>query len=92
MVARSILIRMETSMGHSARRRADLDRMKAKAVRFGKQWHQGDRKRHDGAFVEKCQKIANHLAICSGPCCGNPRRWFGELTMQERRASEIGRP
>lgn len=23
---------------------------------------------------------------CSGPCCGNPRKWFKELTMQERRA------
>jgi len=22
---------------------------------------------------------------CSGPCCGNPRRWFGQKTMQERR-------
>ena len=23
---------------------------------------------------------------CSGPCCGNPRRHFGERTPQERRA------
>jgi len=23
---------------------------------------------------------------CSGHCCGNPRRWFGEATMGERRA------
>lgn len=22
---------------------------------------------------------------CSGYCCGNPRKWFGELTVQERR-------
>ncbi len=22
---------------------------------------------------------------CSGHCCGNPRRWFGERTVQERR-------
>lgn len=22
---------------------------------------------------------------CSGPCCGNPRRHFGKLTVQERR-------
>ena len=23
---------------------------------------------------------------CSGPCCGNPRTWFGERTVQELRA------
>lgn len=23
---------------------------------------------------------------CSSYCCGNPRKWFGEKTMQERRA------
>ena len=26
---------------------------------------------------------------CSGPCCGNPRKWFGELTIQELKAPEI---
>lgn len=25
---------------------------------------------------------------CSGPCCGNPRKWFGERTIQERKADE----
>ena len=25
-------------------------------------------------------------AACSGPCCGNPRKWFGQRTVQERRA------
>ncbi len=23
--------------------------------------------------------------FCSGPCCGNPRKHFGEKTIQERR-------
>jgi hypothetical protein len=23
---------------------------------------------------------------CSGPCCGNPRRWFGERSVQEHKA------
>lgn len=65
-------------MGHSAQRRRDLARMKAKAIRvYGR--HRQD--------VEDCKKLANHLAVCSGPCCGNPRRWFGELTMQERRSA-----
>ena len=26
---------------------------------------------------------------CSGPCCGNPRRHFGHMTMQERRAPQM---
>ena len=26
--------------------------------------------------------------LCSGPCCGNPRRHFGERTVQERKFDE----
>lgn len=26
--------------------------------------------------------------ICSGHCCGNPRKWFCEPTIQERKAEE----
>jgi len=26
--------------------------------------------------------------LCSGPCCGNPRRWWNELTRQEKRHLE----
>ncbi|MDP3182180.1 MAG: hypothetical protein Q8M54_05105 [Desulfobaccales bacterium] len=25
----------------------------------------------------------------SGPCCGNPRKWWGELTVQELRAHKV---
>jgi len=28
---------------------------------------------------------------CSGPCCGNPRKWWNELTRQEMRAEEAWR-
>jgi hypothetical protein len=28
---------------------------------------------------------------CSRACCGNPRKFFGELTMQEKRSAEIYR-
>lgn len=35
-------------------------------------------------------RFADYPKTCSGPCCGNPRRWFGTVTMQERRAA-IGR-
>lgn len=30
-------------------------------------------------------RFADSPTLCSGPCCGNPRRWFGEKTIQERR-------
>ncbi len=33
--------------------------------------------------VAKCR--AENRSPCSGPCCGNPRKWFGDLTMQEQR-------
>ena len=32
-------------------------------------------------------KSADHLAVCSCWMCGNPRKWYGETTMQERKAS-----
>lgn len=57
-------------------RRHHLQRMKQKARRVG----------NERGLPGNYDKLYNHLAHCSGPCCGNPRRWFGEKTMQERRA------
>ena len=41
---------------------------------------------------EQCARWARYRhsarADCSGYCCGNPRKWFGELTMAERRADD----
>lgn len=34
-------------------------------------------------------KVAHTPVMCSGPCCGNPRKHFGEMTMQERRAPQM---
>ena len=31
--------------------------------------------------------LARTRTLCSGPCCGNPRRHTGERTVQERRAA-----
>lgn len=61
------------------RRRRDLLRMKARSRRIYSVFDRpgDDPKRHE--------KLANHIKACSGWCCGNPRRWFGELTRQERR-------
>lgn len=60
-----------------ARRRRDKARMKAKARRIR-------------PYAPHADKAADHLQVCSGPCCGNPRRWLGEPTMQERRAALAG--
>ena len=57
-----------------ARRRRDLIRMKAKARRLNVSGGV-DRARH-----------ADYLAVCSCWMCGNPRRFFGETTIQEKRA------
>lgn len=57
-----------------ARRRRDLQRMKAKARRLFPQDPNADR-------------LANNLAFCSRICCANPRHTFREITMAERRAS-----
>jgi len=57
------------------RRRRDLHRMKATAARIGQ----------EHGMPGNWRKLYNHLAVCSSYCCGNPRKWFGEFTMQERR-------
>lgn len=62
-----------------ARRIRDKLRMKAKAIRV-----YANRGSPNPANI----KLADHIVTCSGPCCGNPRRWFGEPTMQERRQFE----
>nr|WP_322261277.1 hypothetical protein [Brucella pseudintermedia] len=54
-----------------ARRIADKLRMKAKCRRLYP---------HD-----KKARAAEYLAVCSCAMCGNPRRYFGEKTIQERR-------
>lgn len=60
-----------------ARRIRDKQRMKAKATFIYKTAR--------GFNWESAQFVADNITTCSGPCCGNPRRWFGKPTMQERR-------
>lgn len=63
-------------MVHSrALRRHHLARMKAKARKV---YHWND----------EPERLANHLKVCSCPMCGNPRKWFNEKTLQERKADE----
>jgi hypothetical protein len=35
--------------------------------------------------MRSAERWADHLAMCSRSCCGNPRTWFGYLTMAEER-------
>jgi hypothetical protein len=68
------------------RRRGDLVRMKAKAKFLARIYGY-----QHGGWGEPYAKLYDHLAHCSGPCCGNPRRWFKTkqaLTIQERRVFE----
>ena len=50
-------------------------------------------RRHDAQRV-KANRLKHHLtgvqtaetpALCSCPMCGNPRKWFKQQTIQERR-------
>ena len=58
-----------------ARRRRDLQRMKARARRF-----------HPDA--PRSHVLVNHLAFCSRICCANPRNVFREITIAERKVDE----
>ena len=66
--------------GKYERRARDKDRMKARAAR---------------AFPflsrEAAAKQADHIKVCSCPCCGNPRRHWRQKGMAERRADEAWR-
>jgi len=54
-------------------RRFHLARMKKRAMTIY----------HDWPNAYKC---ANHIKLCSSYCCGNPRKWFHEKTLQELKA------
>jgi len=42
------------------------------------------------AVRDSWQRYRSVTSPCSGPCCGNPRRHFGQLTVQERRQLPAG--
>ncbi len=70
-----------------AYRRWTLDREKERAQHAIKEtWHVVDPDYEpDGRQVGVW---AHSRPRCSCALCGNPRRWFGELTPQERRIAE----
>lgn len=66
-----------------AERRHHAKRVKRRAVRVARTLYRAD----DGfrsEMIERFQNNVDHLAACSCPMCGNPRKWFGERTQQER--------
>ncbi len=38
---------------------------------------------------QNIKRLKNNLANCSCPSCGNPRKWWKEITMQEKKAKGI---
>jgi len=44
-----------------------------------------------GSYHRKAIYYADHLAICSCAMCGNPRKYFGKKTIQERKYLEDGK-
>ena len=65
-----------------ATRRHHKERMKAKArslYRTGIHPHEGDQP------LPRAHHYADNLTLCSGHCCGNPRKWFKYVTRKEER-------
>jgi len=69
----------------STARRHHIERLKARRRSMLRaEWPRlGGELADDPAFIGSL--VTTHTR-CSCPMCGNPRRWFGELTLQERRA------
>lgn len=66
-----------------AERRAQKERNLARWVRRLRSW---------GIVSDKlARRYAAHGALCSCPICGNPRRHFDALTIQELKANEEAR-
>lgn len=67
-------------------RRHQLARNKARWLRYWKR-SAGYKVQPDEQWLARTVRIsAAHGTLCSCYMCGNPRRHFGELTIQERRA------
>ena len=65
-------------------RRHQLFKRKERAKRFANIDSSGNEKTRK-MMVENFLKNANHLAQCSCWMCGNPRKYFNEETIQEKK-------
>ncbi len=66
------------------RRRRDYLRMKDRARRVQAHWW--GTYHTDPDLDEASGRLANDIKCCSCYMCGNPRKWFNELTFQERKS------
>lgn len=70
-----------------ALRRHHAARLKdARALYWGRQW--GASHDYEKLTGRQLGLVLNAPATCSGLCCGNPRKWFGERTVQELRGRQ----
>ena len=56
--------------------------MRARAAQIMKTWGSPN---HPYPVEEFIGYMADNMTVCSNYCCGNPRRHFKELTVQERK-------
>jgi len=66
-------------------RRAQKFRMRARAERVIRSWYNPGRPYPVDEFV---RHMADNMQSCSCEGCGNPRRHFKELTIQEKKQNE----
>lgn len=59
-------------------RRHHVDRLKKNRSHYWLGYHSSMTDKQLGIVVSTPQ-------VCSGHCCGNPRKWYGEKTIQERK-------
>ena len=63
---------------------------KAKVIaerKFRRKYSPDFRSRSDSEWKERTIRMCRKTTTdCSCPMCGNPRKWFGEVTRQERAA------
>lgn len=73
-------------MRHRGLRRAHRERLKARVrARMRRIWRDGR------ALADDPRQVARWVTTrqpCSCAMCGNPRRWFGAKTRQERRIEQ----
>ena len=62
-------------------RRCQKYRMRARAEQKLLSWAYFNRE----DAIRGARYMADNFCLCSNNCCGNPRRHFGEVTLQEKR-------
>ena len=74
-----------------AQRRHEGEKRVRRVMRIFRQRHNWLEQRYPGTYTddgELAKMMISTRVPCSCFMCGNPRRYFGEKTIQERRADE----